>query len=64
MYVCIIQTKTKTTLNFVTYWHNALKVGAVESEEGYIVENTGQSALCRSGNACGAMTVSSATTVL
>ena len=64
MYVCITQTKTKTTLNSWTYWHNALRVGAVDSEEGYIVENTDQSALCRGGNACGAMMVLSATTVL
>ena len=34
MYVCIIQTKTKTTLNFGKYWHNALRVEAVDAEEG------------------------------
>jgi hypothetical protein len=34
MYVCIIQTKTKTTLNFGTYWHNALRAEAMDVEEG------------------------------
>lgn len=32
MYVCIIQTKTKTTLNFETYWHNILRLEAVDAE--------------------------------
>jgi len=30
----IIQTKTKTTLGFVTYWHSALRAEAVAAEEG------------------------------
>ncbi|CAN9172700.1 unnamed protein product [Alternaria alternata] len=47
--ITLNETKTKTTLNSGTYWHNALRVEAVDAEEGQKVEEIDQSACGRHG---------------